>query len=129
MSDEDDSEAPEDSPNPRVTDGSQSEPTEAANAPSSADADGGVDGTSQSEDANAIQIFECSEKLVGIYYDERTDGEYVFQSIGDTREDVVEDMIETLTYLPQSLTEIDDGEAGLVEVVQLERKPKDEGEE
>lgn len=81
------------------------------------------------ETANTIFVYECSEKHVGVYYDERSEDDLVFQSIGDTRDEVVEDMIETLSFMPQSLAEVQNDEADLVDVVPLERSPKEESDD
>jgi len=70
-------------------------------------------------ETNPILVYECSQWYVGIHYDDDPDNDIVWQSIGESVEEVVDDMIETLNYLPFQLAEIEAGEADLADVVAL----------
>jgi len=85
----------------------------------------GDDGEAELEH-NPILVYECSQRYVGIHYDDDPDNDIVWQSIGESVEEAVDDMVETLNYLPAQLAEIEAGEADLVDVIPLKQGEDDE---
>jgi hypothetical protein len=75
------------------------------------------------EGENPIIICECSEKFVAVYED--PDRDLLWQTVGDTPEEVLDDMIETLNYLPSQMQEVRSGEAAVVSAVPLQRGDDD----
>lgn len=74
--------------------------------------------------ANPIIVYECSEKFVAMH--EEVESDLLWQAVGDSQEEVVEDMIETLNYLPSQMQEVRDEQAELAAVVPLTRSDDDE---
>jgi len=75
---------------------------------------------------NPILVYACSQRYVGLHYDDDPDNDIVWQSIGETVERAVEDMIETLNYLPGQLAEIEAEEADCVDVIPLKTGEDDD---
>jgi len=84
------------------------------------------DDREQQLEHNPILVYECSQRHVGLHYDDDPDNEIVWQSIGESVEGAVEDMVETLNHLPSQLAEIEAEEAELVDVIPLKTGEDDD---
>lgn len=69
-------------------------------------------------DDGVCMIYECEERYVGVYYAE---GDVKFFSNGESRDGCLQDMLDTINYLPKNLERIRNDEASLVDVVPLKR--------
>lgn len=75
-------------------------------------------------DPNPILVYECSDKFVAMH--EEAESDLLWQAVGDSQDEVVEDMIETLNYLPSQMQEVRNGEAELVDVIPLKQGASDD---
>lgn len=77
-----------------------------------------------SEEARAILIyeFEDTDALVGVYYEE----DVKFTAIGETRDEVIDDVLFTLNELPRRTKQIADGDGELIDVMPLEVVEEDD---
>lgn len=75
---------------------------------------------------NPIEVLECPDvdddgKFLGIHRSlSADDNELIYQSVGDTRDECVQDMLATLNWLPECLKAVESGNTELADVVPIE---------